>query len=444
MSRRRGKKKIPEGLINAEIESFCHDGRGLTHIDGQVVFVDGGLPGEQVALEYTDMRRDFAEAKVVQVLQASPLRTEPKCEYFGLCGGCSFQHVDPAQQILLKQGLLDEQFRRIGQLENLTFWAPLIGPLWGYRYKARLGVKYVVKKNRVLVGFREKGNRFLADMDRCEVLHPQVGDKLSELAEMIHRLSIRHRIPQIEVSIGDAECVLVFRNLDEATIEDLAFLREFGQLHDFQIYLQPKGPDSLLPVDDFKSKTLRYTLPSHGLNFYFEPLHFTQVNVDINRRMVDWAIELLNPEPEDRAIDLFCGIGNFTLPIARYVDQVVGIEGSVGLIEQARKNALCNQLDNVEFHVADLARDVTGEQWCNMTYTLALLDPSRVGAEEILQYFPRWGVRRIVYISCNTSTLARDAGILVHQFGYRLSGAAVMDMFPQTSHVESIALFEKN
>lgn len=444
MSRRRGKKKLPEDLINAEIESFCHDGRGLTHVNGKVVFVDGGLPGEQVAMQYTAMKRDFAEAKVVHVLQASPLRSEPQCEYFGLCGGCSFQHVNPVDQIMVKQELLDEQLKRIGQLKSIPFWQPLKGPVWNYRRKARLGVKYVAKKNKVLVGFREKRNRFLADMGYCKVLYSPVGDKLSELSDLIYDLSIRQQIPQIEVAVGDSQCVLVFRVLQEATAEDLGLLRDFGKLHDFQIYLQPNGPDSLFPLDDYNSNLLSYALPAHQLNFHFEPLHFTQVNIEINRKMVDRAIELLQPDSNDRVIDLFCGIGNFTLPIARIVDRVVGLEGNAQLIERARENAKINHLENVEFHAVDLTKDISGEPWCREKYTLALLDPSRAGAEEMLQHFPGWGVKRIVYISCNPSTLARDAGILVHQMGYSLLGAGVMDMFPQTSHVESVALFEKN
>ncbi len=430
--------------MDAEIEGFCHDGRGLAHIDGRVTFVDGALPGERVEVLYTALKRDFAEANVVRVLEASALRCEPKCEYFARCGGCSFQHVDPKRQIEVKQGILEQQLRRIGHLENISFWPPIRGPVWAYRRKARLGVKYVAKKQRVLVGFREKAARLIADIEHCEVLHPRVATRLPEIAELINSLSIRDRIPQIEVAVGDCDCVLVFRNLSEASAGDRLLLRDFGRSHDFSVFLQPNGPDSLVAVDECATRTLSYALPGHDLQFQFEPLHFTQVNIEINRRMVDRVIQLLEPGPCDRVIDLFCGIGNFTLPISRHAQRVVGIEGSRELIAQARKNAGINRIDNVRFWRADLTADIASEAWCKDSYRLALLDPSRAGAQEILQYLPRWGVRRLVYISCNPSTLARDAALLTGTFGYRIQGAGVMDMFPQTSHVESIALFEKD
>ncbi|MGH8553949.1 MAG: 23S rRNA (uracil(1939)-C(5))-methyltransferase RlmD, partial [Methylococcales bacterium] len=330
-------------------------------------------------------------------------------------------------------------------LTNITFWPPIRGPLWAYRHKARLSVKYVAKKQRVLVGFREKATRFIADIGHCGVLHPRVGNKLTEIADLVNSLSIRSRIPQIEVAVDDSGlCVLVFRNLSEAGFDDRLRLKDFGRSHDFTVYLQPKGPDSVYCVDECEAPTLSYALPKHGVKLTFEALQFTQVNVDLNRLMVDRAIQLLNPGPDDRVIDLFCGIGNFTLPIARHVERVVGIEGNRELIEQARKNAAINRVKNASFQIADLNTDVAHEEWCRDSYTLALLDPSRAGAEAILKYFPRWGVRRIVYISCNPATLARDSKILTANFGYRIQGAGVMDMFPQTSHVESIALLEKD
>lgn len=441
---RRKAKTIPALTVDAEIEGFSHDGRGLTHIDGRVTFVDGGLPGERVELRYTALKRDFAEAAVVRVLKASPSRSVPKCEYFGRCGGCSFQHIDPDRQIEIKQRILEEQFRRIGHLDNIPFWPPIRGPVWAYRDKARLGVKYVAKKQKVLVGFREKASHLIADVGHCEILNPRVGNKLVEIGELINGLSIRDRIPQIEIAAGESACVLVFRNLADASADDRRQLRDFGRRHDFTIYLQPNGPDSLFAVDESKTQTLNYTLPSQNVTFHFKPLQFTQVNVELNRRMVDRAIELLDPGPNDRVIDLFCGIGNFTLPISRYVSRVVGVEGSRELIERARKNAEINRIENARFQVADLGSDLQHRDWCRDSYTMAVLDPSRAGAEEILKYFPRWGVKRLVYVSCNPATLARDSGILTRAFGYRIEGAGVMDMFPQTSHVESIALFEKN
>ncbi|MGR9107236.1 MAG: 23S rRNA (uracil(1939)-C(5))-methyltransferase RlmD [Gammaproteobacteria bacterium] len=444
MARRKARSKNFSERVIADIETFCHDARGLTHIDGRVTFVDGGLPGERVELEYSQIKRDFAEARVVRVLEASPLRREPKCESFGICGACSLQHVDPERQIEVKQTILEEQFRRIAHLENIAFWPPIRGPLWGYRRKARLSVKFVANKQRVFVGFREKSGRLIADTPRCETLIPEVGERLGEIAEVVQSLSIRDRIPQVEVAAGDSGCVLVFRNLVEASADDLQRLQDFGRARGFSVYLQPGGPESLFPVEDSGISNLGYALPAHRVSFYFEALQFTQVNCDINRRMVDRAVELLDPRPNDRVIDLFSGIGNFTLPISRYVDRAVGIEGDKELIAQARKNAEMNGIDNVRFEVADLTTDLTREDWCQDTYTKAVLDPARAGAEAVLQYFPRWGVERIVYISCNPATLARDAAILSRQHGYRLQGAGVMDMFPQTAHVESIALFEKN
>jgi 23S rRNA (uracil1939-C5)-methyltransferase len=442
--RRRNRKQLPEGLVRVDIESFCHDGRGVTHVDGKATFVDGALPGEVVDIEFTDMKRDFAEARVAEVYERSSFRTEPKCDYFGLCGGCSFQHVDPERQIEVKQDLLAEQFRRIGRLDEVPLWDPLRGPVWGYRHKARLSVKYVEKKQKVLVGFREKRSRLLADMGHCEVLHPRVGRKLVDMAQLINCLSIRTQIPQIEVAMGDTGCILVFRNLADPSAEDLERMTEFGRVNDFRVYLQPKGLDSVVALGEYERDLLSYSVPAHDIRFEFGPLQFIQVNPEMNRSMIDRAIDLLAPEADDCVIDLFCGIGNFTLPIARYAERVVGVEGSRELVAQAERNAALNQLDNASFHVADLTSDQGHQPWYRETYSLALVDPSRAGAEEILACFPRWGVKRIVYVSCNPSTLARDASILVERFGYCLKGAGVMDMFPQTSHVESIALFEKD
>lgn len=443
MSRRNARRKISEVPVCAEIEDFCHDGRGLSHVDGRVVFVEGALPGERVEMEYIAVKRDFAETRVTQVFEASPLRVEPKCEYYGVCGGCSLQHLEPELQIEIKQRILEQQFRRIGRLEPVPFWPPIRGPLWAYRHKTRLGVKYLAKKQRVLVGFREKSGRYLADMQHCEVLHPMLGSRLGEIGEVIFSLSIRDRIPQVEAAVGDCACVLVLRNLSPASENDRRILAEYGRLQGFSIYLQPKGPDSLEPVDGVAGRSLSYFLPKYGIEFHFEPLQFTQVNVEINQILIDRAIEVLEPTENDRVIDLFCGIGNFTLPLARRAQQVVGVEANPELIATARKNAEINGIGNVDFEIADLNQNLDAESWANQTYSLALLDPSRAGAEEVLNYLPRWGVRRVVYISCNPATLARDSAILCTQLGYRMQGAGVMDMFPQTSHVESMACFEK-
>ena len=426
-----------------KVESFCHDGRGVAHVDGKVTFVEGALPGETVTFKYTSIRRDYAEGCVDQVIEASPIRAKPECEYYGVCGGCSFQHVESGSQINVKQQLLQTQFSQIAHLSDIHFWPVLSGPQWGYRRKARLGAKFVAKKGRVLVGFREKRNPFVADMLHCKVLHPDVGNLLGEMSELIASLSIKSRVPQVEVAIGDNARALVFRVLDATSTDDNQRMLDFGQRFGFAIYLQPQGPDSVVPLDSDSVELLDYQLPEHHISCSFHPLQFTQVNIEINRKMVNRAVELLDLSVNARVLDLYCGLGNFSLPIARYAGRVVGVEGSRSLVERARDNALKNNLDNVQFYVADLDKELEAEIWFNGSYSHALLDPSRAGARNILKYLPKWGVTRIVYVSCNPSTLARDAGVLVNELGYSICGAGVMDMFPQTAHVESIALFEK-
>jgi 23S rRNA (uracil1939-C5)-methyltransferase len=442
MPKRRNRKSIPDTPVAAIIESFAHDLRGVTHVNGKAVFVDGALPGEEVEFVYTDIRRDYAEGRVERVVTASPDRIEPRCPHFGLCGGCSLQHLDEARQINIKQELLLEQFRRIGKVEPKAIWPPLTGPHWGYRHKARLGVKWVAKKGKVLVGFREKASSFVADIQSCLVLHPQVGLHLQDLSAMIASLSIRDRIPQIEVAVGDERAALVFRVLEAPSHEDLDILRGFGQRLSFDMHLQPQGPDSVFALWPEAPPLLAYALPEAALEFHFQPTDFTQVNVAINRKMVARVMQALDPQASDQILDLFCGIGNFTLPLAQKAAEVVGVEGGAEAVARARQNAADQGLGNVAFHVADLTQDQHSSVWANSRYDKVLLDPSRAGAMEILAYAGKWGASRIVYVSCNPSTLARDAGILVYELGYRLVLAGVMDMFPHTTHVESIALFE--
>jgi 23S rRNA (uracil1939-C5)-methyltransferase len=443
MPKRRNRKSIPDTPVAAIIESFAHDLRGVTHVNGKAVFVDGALPGEEVEFVYTDIRRDYAEGRVERVVTASPDRIEPRCPHFGLCGGCSLQHLDEARQINIKQELLLEQFRRIGKVEPKAIWPPLTGPHWGYRHKARLGVKWVAKKGKVLVGFREKASSFVADIQSCLVLHPQVGLHLQDLSAMIASLSIRDRIPQIEVAVGDERAALVFRVLEAPSHEDLDILRGFGQRLSFDMHLQPQGPDSVFALWPEAPPLLAYALPEAALEFHFQPTDFTQVNVAINRKMVARVMQALDPQASDQILDLFCGIGNFTLPLARQAAEVMGVEGGAEAVARARQNAADQGLVNVAFHVADLTQDQHSSVWANRRYDKVLLDPSRAGAMEILAYAGKWGASRIVYVSCNPSTLARDAGILVNELGYRLVQAGVMDMFPHTTHVESIALFER-
>lgn len=437
------KKKLPQDPVNVTIESLAHDGRGVSHVDGKVVFIDEALPGETVEFIYTDSRKDYAEGKVVKVLTPSEHRVDPGCPHFGVCGGCSFQHVDDAEQIHFKEDLLRDQFRRIGKVEIPQIWEALTGPHWGYRRKARMGVKWVAKKGRVLVGFRERRNPFLAEIDSCKVMHPLVGENLLVLGEMIAGLSIKDKIPQIEVAIGDEVCVLAFRVLEPPTQADQQRMREFAHQHRISVCLQPKGPDSIVPLDGEPEVIPSYALAEQRVAFNFRPAMFTQVNYAINQKMVTRALEALVLTREDRVLDLFCGLGNFTLPLATLAGHVVGIEGDLPLVNHARENARLNNLSNVEFHVADLSKDLKDQPWCRQKFTKVLLDPSRAGASEVLHNLQHWQPERIVYVSCNPSTLARDAGILVNELGYTLVKAGVMDMFPQTAHVESIALFVK-
>ena len=444
MARKRiRKKKLPEAPVKATIESLSHDGRGVTHVDGKVVFIDEALPGEEVEFIYTDSRRDYAEGKVDMLLTRAKDRGDPECSHYGVCGGCSFQHVKSSAQIQIKQSLLEEQFARIGKLEIPELWQPLNGPHWGYRHKARMGVKYVPKKGRVLVGFRERRNPFLAEIEQCIVMHPSVGTRLMDLSEMIGGLTIKDKIPQIEVAIGDEDCVLAIRVLEPPTDDDKERMRAFAQSTQIALYLQSKGPDSIVPLWPEAPVLPTYALPDQEIVFRFRPAMFTQVNTEINRKMVNRVLEALDLSEDDSVLDLFCGLGNFTLPMARKAGKVVGIEGDQPLINHAKENARLNGIENVEYHAADLTRDLSEKPWANQTYHKILLDPSRAGASEVLPWFKTWNPQRVVYVSCNPSTLARDAGILVNDLGYRLIKAGVMDMFPQTAHVESIALFEK-
>jgi 23S rRNA (uracil1939-C5)-methyltransferase len=442
MARRRRRPRLPEGEFEAEIESMGHDGRGLARVDGKATFVHGALPGERVRFRYLARRRSHDEGQAVAVERAAPERVAPRCAHYGVCGGCGLQHMAPEAQIAAKQGVLLDNLRQIGGIEPESVLPPLVNPSpWGYRRKARLGVKHVARKGRVLVGFRERGSSLVADIDRCHVLHPHVGERLPALSELIQGLSISRRLPQIEVAMDDTRCVLVLRILDPPSDADRASLAAFEDAHAVSFYLQPGGPDTVTPLR--APVDLRYALPDHDVRLAFLPGDFTQVNSDMNRQMVNHALDLLQPTADDRVLDLFCGIGNFTLPLARHAAEVTGVEGDAGLVQRARANALANSLSNTAFYTADLYGELPAEPWLRQGYDKALLDPPRSGAFEVLPLLPRLGIGRIVYVSCYPGTLARDAGALASEHGYRLLAAGVMDMFPHTAHVESIALFEK-
>jgi len=446
MARRRRKQKLPQDPVQVSIESVSHDGKGVCHIDDMTVFIDGALEGEELTFLYTNKRKNVAEGKVHEVIKASPFRVEPQCPHFAICGGCSLQHLAETQQIIMKQGVLLENLKRIGKTEPETVLEPLTGPHYEYRKKARLGARFVIKKDKMLVGFREKHSNFLAELETCKVLHPDVGLHLTDLAELLRSLSIYKQIPQIEVAFGDEQGAFIIRHLEPFTEGDKQKLMAYAQKMNLHMYLQPKGPDSINRLwpesaDDFNP--LSYTLPEHDIVHEFKPTDFTQVNSEINRKMINLALELLNPQPNDKVLDLFCGLGNFTLPLARKVAQATGVEGSSDLVIRARENAEKNSIENVDFYAADLFEDFSGMKWSQQKYDRILLDPARSGAKEIIEYLPKFAAHTVVYVSCNPSTLARDTEIMVHKNGYKLIKAGVMDMFPHTAHVESIALFEK-
>lgn len=442
MARRR-RRPLPPEPIQLDITALSHDGRGVArNVEGKTVFVHGALAGESVMARLTQKRKSHDEADAVEVLMASPDRVEPRCAHFGVCGGCSLQHLRPEAQVAAKQQALLDALQHIGKVQPDRVLDPLLNASpWGYRRKARLGIKFVPKKGKVLVGFRERGTPYVTDLAECHVLHPKIAALLQPLAQLVDGLSIRDRVPQVEVAMDDSQLVLIFRVLDEPSAVDRDALAAFGRDHALFVYLQPGGPDSVAPLGE--TAELVYALPDFDLRLGFLPSDFTQVNSEINRQMVSHALALLEVGADDRVLDLFCGVGNFTLPLATCAKQVVGVEGDAGLVARARANAERNGLTNVGFHVANLYEDLERPPWLGEQYDKVLLDPPRSGALEVLEHLPRLGANRLVYVSCYPGTLARDAGELVHKLGYRLIAAGVMDMFPHTAHVESIALFER-
>jgi 23S rRNA (uracil1939-C5)-methyltransferase len=428
----------------ATILSVTHDGRGIADTDGKKVFVAGALRGEEVRFVRRKSRRNFDEAELLDVITASPERVQAKCEAFGRCGGCALQHVSIEQQRAIKFDTLKDNLERIGRVEPERWLEPLVGPAWNYRRRARLAVKDVSAKGRVLVGFRERHAPFITDMHRCEVLAAPVGTLIDPLSATVGRLSIRARLPQIEVAVADNATALVFRVLDPPTAEDLDELRRFGDEYGLRIYLQPGGPDSLhLLHPAGLAEALYYRLPEFDVRIEFEPVDFVQVNGEINGAMVGRAIELLEPDRQDRVLDLFCGIGNFSLPLAMRCGEVLGVEGEAKLVQRATANATANAIGNADFRQADLAAIDGSEQWLQGPWDRLLLDPARNGAAEVVKCIGRIEPARIVYVSCHPGTLARDAGALVTGAGYTLEAAGIIDMFPHTAHVESIAVFKK-
>lgn len=426
------------------IESLDHEGRGVARHDGKTIFIEGALPKERV--DYSSYRRKpaYEMATASRILTASALRVEPQCRHFGICGGCSMQHLEASGQAAVKQRVLEDAFWHIARLRPAQIYPAILGPGWRYRTRARLSVRLVPKKGGVLVGFHEKRSSYVADMDSCEVLPTPVSALLAPLRSLVGALSIPDRLPQIEVAVGDEVIVLVLRILLALTRDDEVILRAFAESHGVQIWLQPSGPETAYPFYPLNAPQLDYALPDYGLRMRFRPNEFTQVNTGINRMLLRRAMDLLQPQAGERIGDLFCGLGNFTLPIARLGASSFGVEGSQALVRRAEENAAMNGLSGlVAFAVANLFESTPEmlSAWGRLDKWL--IDPPREGAIELVKAVGADGPLRIVYVSCNPATLARDAAVLVHDKGYRLSGAGIANMFPQTSHVESIALFER-
>jgi 23S rRNA (uracil1939-C5)-methyltransferase len=431
----------PDDVQEADIVDLAHDGRGVARLGGKAVFVDGALPGERVRLRVIKRRRQFDDAGLVDVLIASPDRVVPACAHFGICGGCSLQHLSAQAQLAAKERQLLDNLERIGRVRPERVLAPLRGPAWAYRRRARLGVKYVHKKGRVLAGFREREKPYIADLRRCEVLQEPLANLPRDLAALVETLTIREKIPQVEVSAGDTAIALVFRVLEAPGPDDADKIAAFGALHGLQIFLQTGGLDTVRPLrPDYPPLT--YAVDGGQVVIEFGPVDFIQINREINASMVTAALELLVPTDSDTALDLFSGLGNFTLPLARRTARVVGIEGDAALVAKAGANAARNGVGNAAFFRENLFEPAQFGPWATERYDLVLLDPPRAGAAALLPRMAHWRPRRVVYISCHPGSLARDAENLVYILGFKLICAGVMDMFPQTTHVESIAVFE--
>ena len=441
MGRRR--KKLSDQPFDLDIVSLDSKGMGVAEHEGKKLRVYDALPGEKVTVRHLFGRSQRGKVETLEVLESSADRVTPRCPHFGYCGGCSLQHLSMDAQLARKQDALFQCLEQMAQIEPDSVYPPLSGPLWNYRRKARLSVRDVAAKGRVLVGFRERNGRFVADMNECHVLRSEIADSLAAITELMESLQCRGSIPQIEVACGDEQCALIIRHLEELSEADTDRMRSFAQESGIGIFLQSAGPDSivLLAPEDLQ---LEFSIEPLGLKFHFEPLDFVQVNGELNQKMVMRAMELLDPQAEDHILDLFCGLGNFTLPLATRAGQVVGVEGSEEMVERGGSNARLNGLNNVSFHAADLYQSCDSAPWPDGDYNKVLLDPPRSGALELLPWIAAAKVSRVLYISCNPETLARDAGILVNQYGFRMHGAGIINMFPHTPHSEAIALFERN
>jgi len=438
----RSRKKLSDQPFELDIICLDSKGMGVAEHEGRKLRVFDVLPGEKILARYLFGRRNKGKAEMLEVLQASTERVQPRCPHFGYCGACNLQHMSMDAQLDRKETAFLQCLKEVGDVEPGVVYLPLSGPLWNYRRKARLSVRDVTAKERVLVGFRERNGNYVADMHECHILRKEVANALPALSRLIEGLASRSTIPQIEVACGDEQSTLIIRHLEELTGSDTEQLHAFAQQTGLGVFLQPGGPDSiyLLAPED---QQLQYKIETLGLRFHFEPLDFIQVNGGLNQQMVMRALELLEPKAEDSILDLFCGLGNFTLPLASRAGHVVGVEGSGAMVERGRSNANINGLKNVEFHAADLYQSCDEPPWPAMDFDKILLDPPRSGAQELLPWIANSKVSRVLYISCNPETLARDAGLLVNQHSFALAGAGIINMFPHTPHSEAIALFER-
>jgi 23S rRNA (uracil1939-C5)-methyltransferase len=431
--------RVDGPVTSVTIVDLTHDGVGVADLDGRRIFVPDALPGERVEVVLRKRRRKIQEADLKRVLEPSPDRTAPECEAFGRCGGCALQHLTHPAQVSFKQRVVAETLKRIGRVEPAEWLPAVVSSPWHYRRRARLGVKYVTGKERVLVGFRERAGPYITDMRRCPVLMPPVDGLLGELADLIEGSSLKERLPQIEAAVADDVVALVFRVLADPSTADTAAFRAFGARHDIDMYWQRGGPATVVPID--RARPLTFALAEFGLTYEFLTTDFVQVNAGINAELVSTAVRLAAVEPTDRVLDLYCGLGNFSLPVAQRADALLGVEGDAGLVARAVRNATKNNIDNARFVTADL----TASDWpfYQERWDVVVLDPPRTGAEVPVAALGSSGARRVVYVSCHPATLARDAQVLVERHGFTLRLARVFDMFPHTHHVEALALFAR-
>jgi 23S rRNA (uracil1939-C5)-methyltransferase len=444
MGKKNRRSRLQEGPAEATIESLSHEGRGIATINGKKVFIHGALPGETVSFRYTFSKKSHAEGITESIiLNPSPDRATPKCTFYDICGGCQLQHMTIEKQLSLKENTLLEQLQHFGELSPEILLPPLTGEPYSYRRKARLGARYVIKKERVLVGFRERNGRYIADMDQCEILDPRIGLKIKALANLIETLSCPRELPQIEVAISDKVCALILRHLVPLTADDLMKLSHFSSDENITFYLQPGGPDTITSLHPEDNTLLSYELSHFNITLDFHPSDFVQVNHEMNQALVKQAVKLLDPQPEETILDLFCGLGNFSLPIATRCKKVVGIEGDKKMVARATQNAKKNFLSNTEFFTADLSQNFLGQDFAKIHFDKLFIDPPRCGAPAVIEQIPHFNPSLIVYVSCNPATLARDAKEIVQSHGYTLKSAGIINMFPHTGHVESIAIFEK-